>query len=101
MRVEVGADTAVESPTEHEARGWPWWVAIAIGAAGLIGAAATDSIAVLGRHAGFGFLVSIELSQVFVCLAASGSIVVATLSATHATVYMVTDRLGERGRFRL
>ena len=101
MRLDPSADSAVEATTEHQARGWPWRVATAIGAIGLVGAALTDGIAVFGRHVGFGFLGSIEISQSFVCLIASGSILVATLSAGHATVHMVTDRLGERGRRRL
>ncbi|HEY5713352.1 MAG TPA: TRAP transporter small permease subunit [Allosphingosinicella sp.] len=101
MRVEIGADSAVEATNEHESRGWPWRVAFAIGAGGLTGAALSDSIAVLGRHVGFGFLGSIEISQAFVCLIASGSILVATLSAGHAAVHMVTDRLGERQKRRL
>lgn len=101
MRLDPSADSAVEATTEHQARGWPWRIATVAGAAGLVGAAATDSVAVFGRHVGFGFLGSIELSQAFVCLIASGSILVATLSAGHATVHMVTDRLGEAGRRRL
>ena len=101
MRLDDNADSAVEATTEHQARGWPWRVATIIGALGLTGAALADGIAVLGRHVGFAFLGSIELSQVFVCLIASGSILVATLSAGHAAVHMVTDRLAEQGRRRL
>ena len=63
MRIETGADSAVEATTEHESRGWPWRVAVAVGAAGLTGAALSDSIAVLGRHVGLGFLGSIEIRR--------------------------------------
>ena len=99
MRLE--ADSAVEDAAVPVPLGWPWYVAAGIGGVGLVGAALMDGIAVLGRHVGFGFLGSIELSQAFVGLAASGSIVLATLSATHATVHMVTDRLDDRGKRRL
>ncbi|MGZ8347069.1 MAG: TRAP transporter small permease, partial [Allosphingosinicella sp.] len=94
-------DSAVEEISAPTPRGWPWYAALVVGSVGLFGAALMDTVAVFGRHVGFGFLGSIELSQAFVCLVASGSIVLATLSATHATVHMVTDRLGERGRLRL
>ena len=99
MRLE--ADSAIEDVAVPIRRGWPWYVAAAVGGVGLVGAALMDGVAVLGRHVGFGFLGSIELSQAFVCLAASGSIVLATLSATHATVHMVTDRLDDTGKRRL
>ena len=101
MRIDPGADSAVEATTEHQARGLPWRVATTVGALGLIGAAVTDGIAVFGRHVGFGFLGSIEMSQAFVCLIASGSILTATLSSGHAAVHMVTDRLNDRQRRRL
>ena len=100
MRLEV-ADTAIEDAAAPVRRSWPWYLALTIGGIGLFGAAVMDGVAVLGRHVGFGFLGSIELSQAFICLAASGSIVLATLSATHATVHMLTDRLADAGKRRL
>ena len=91
MRVEGAADIAVEDDAAPARRGWPWYAALTIGGIGLLGAALVDGIAVLGRHVGFGFLGSIELSQTFICLAASGAIVLATLSAQCASGHRVAD----------
>jgi TRAP-type C4-dicarboxylate transport system permease small subunit len=63
------------------------------GAIGLIGAMVTDSIAVIGRHAGIPFTGSIELVQAFIALGAASGIAYASLGATHAAVDLVFHRL--------
>jgi len=63
------------------------------GSAGLLVATAVDSIAVLGRHAGFTVLGSIEIVQMAVVLTASSAMVGATLTGAHASVHIVTERL--------
>jgi TRAP-type transport system small permease protein len=68
-------------------------VAFAIGSVGLIGALSVDFVSVLGRHAGLPLVGSIEIVQLFVVLAASASLVGATLARVHASVAVLTERL--------
>lgn len=65
----------------------------ALGAAGLALAAASDFIAVAGRHLGLHLLGSIELTQTGIVLLGSGAMIYATLERHHASVHMVTARL--------
>lgn len=67
--------------------------AFLIGSAGLLAATATDALAVLGRHAGFTLLGSIELVQFAIVLVASSAMVGATLQSAHASVHLLTQRL--------
>jgi TRAP-type C4-dicarboxylate transport system permease small subunit len=67
-------------------------VALAVGSVGLLGALATDAIAVAGRHVRIPLLGSVELVQAFVVIAASAAMVAATLAGGHAVVRIVTDR---------
>lgn len=71
-----------------------------VGSVGLLSAAAIDGISVLGRHAGFAFLGSIELVQVAVVLIASSAMIGATIVGSHAAVHIVTERLSPRGAGR-
>ena len=68
-------------------------LAFLVGSVGLLGATATDAIAVLGRHTGFALLGSIEIVQVAVVLAASSAMIGATLQRSHASVHIVTERM--------
>lgn len=72
-----------------------------IGAAGLLIATATDALAVLGRHAGFGLLGSIEIVQAAVVLAASAAVIGTTLAGAHASVHILTERLKPDAAARL
>ena len=67
--------------------------AFLIGSFGLLAATATDALAVLGRHAGFALLGSIEIVQVTVVLIAASAMVAATLERAHAAVHIVTGKL--------
>ena len=68
-------------------------LAVALGSVGLLGAMATDTLAVLGRHTGFSVLGSIEIVQTMIVLLASSAIVLATLQRNHAAVHILTERL--------
>ena len=68
------------------------WLVFALGAIGLIGAVATDSAAVIGRHLRAPLLGSVEIVQALVVLAASAAIVAATLADEHASVRLLTER---------
>ncbi|MFL9841517.1 TRAP transporter small permease subunit [Sphingomonas sp. ST-64] len=72
-----------------------------IGSAGLLIATAADSIAVLGRHAGFALIGSIEIVQAAIVFIAASSMVAVTLARGHATVHILTDRLDPARRARL
>lgn len=61
---------------------------------------AADTVAMLGRHIGWPLLGAIEVVQTCVVLAASASMVIATLHGTHARVHMLTERLSARWRRR-
>jgi TRAP-type C4-dicarboxylate transport system permease small subunit len=71
------------------------------GSAGLLVATASDAIAVAGRHLGFRLIGSIELVQAAVVLLASAAMLAVTIGRGHASVHMVTSRLGPRARVRL
>lgn len=64
-----------------------------VGSVGLLVATLTDSIAVLGRHAGFALIGSIELVQMAIVLIASAAMIFATLHKAHAAVHILTERL--------
>lgn len=87
----------MSDPAEPEApakRGLLANVLFAIGSIGLIGAMLGDAGAVVGRHIGFPILGSIEIVQSFVVLAASAAILIATQRNEHASVHILTERLG-------
>jgi TRAP-type C4-dicarboxylate transport system permease small subunit len=69
-----------------------------LGAAGLLVAMASDAVAVIGRHIGLPFLGSIELVQACVVVASSSAMVCATVLGAHATVHILMERVGARGR---
>jgi TRAP-type transport system small permease protein len=72
-----------------------------IGSAGLLVAAASDAVAVLGRHVGFRLLGSIEIVQFAVVVVASAALVTATLLQAHAAVHLLTSRLAPRTAAKL
>ena len=76
----------------NEARGPLFW----LGAAGLLIATATDTLAVIGRHIGVPLLGSVEIVEAAVVLATSAAMVTATLRGSHAVVHLVVDRLPPR-----
>ena len=92
--MDIDADTGntpvadAEPPPTLPAR-----IAIAVGTVGLLGAMATDTLAVLGRHTGFSVLGSIEIVQTMIVLLASAAIALATLQRKHAAVHILTERL--------
>ncbi|MBB4614956.1 TRAP transporter small permease [Novosphingobium taihuense] len=71
---------------------------ILIGGIALLGATATDTVAVIGRHIGLPLRGSIELVQLFVLIAGSLALLVATAEQAHAKVHMVVDRMGDAGK---
>jgi TRAP-type transport system small permease protein len=83
-----------ESRREPQARGPLFYV----GAAGLLTAMTIETIAVLGRHAGVPLLGALEIIQTAILLAATSAMVSATLNGVHATVTLLTDRLGPQGQ---
>jgi TRAP-type C4-dicarboxylate transport system permease small subunit len=76
-------------------------VAFLVGCCGLLLATAADSIAVLGRHAGFQLLGAIEVVQAAIVLIAASSLVSVTLARGHAGVHILTERLKPEPRRRL
>jgi TRAP-type transport system small permease protein len=72
--------------------------ALIAGSAGLFLAMLADALAVLGRHAGFAILGSIEIVQMSAVVAISAAIVLATLDQCHAAVHLVTERVSPRSR---
>ena len=68
-------------------------LAYTLGATGLGLAAASDFIAVAGRHLGLHLLGSIELTQTGIVFLGAGAMLYATLERHHASVHMVTSRL--------
>lgn len=66
---------------------------VIIGGFSLLGAMATDTVAVAGRHLGNPFLGSIEIAQALVLISGGSALVMATLFGTHACVHLVTERL--------
>lgn len=75
--------------------------AYAIGSVGLLAAAATDALALAGRHLGRPFLGSIELVQAAVVIAASSAMIAATIVGAHASVHILTERLSKPAAARL
>jgi len=68
-------------------------VLVLIGGAALLIATATDTLAMLGRHARIPLLGSIEIVQCAVLIAASVSLIIATLQNSHARVHLLMDRM--------
>jgi TRAP-type C4-dicarboxylate transport system permease small subunit len=71
---------------------------LAVGAAALLLAMASDALAVLGRHVGFAVNGAIELFQVCAVVALSSAILIATLDARHAAVDLLVLRVSDRGK---
>jgi len=69
-----------------------------IGAGGLLLAMAVEALAVLGRHAGIPLLGALEIIQACILLMASTAMLSATLNKGHATVTLLTARVGTRAR---
>lgn len=86
---------------EPKARGPLAAMAYALGGIGLLGATASDALAVAGRHAGLPLLGSIELVQVMVVLLGTSAMLIATLTGGHASVHIVTERLRLPAKERL
>lgn len=68
-------------------------VLVWIGGTALLIATAIDTIAMLGRHARIPLLGSIEIVQCAVLIAASVSLIIATLQNSHARVHLLMDRM--------
>ncbi|WP_066799591.1 TRAP transporter small permease [Sphingomonas soli] len=71
------------------------------GSVGLIGAMATDALAVLGRHTGFAVVGSIEIFQVALVVALSSAILMVSLMNRHATVDLIVGRASGRTKSML
>jgi len=69
-----------------------------IGAGGLLLAMAVEALAVFGRHAGIPLLGALEIIQACILLMASTAMLSATLNKGHATVTLLTARVGTRAR---
>lgn len=76
-------------------------VVLAAGSAGLLGAIATDALAVAGRHAGIRVLGAIELVQACIVVVATSSILLATLVDAHALVHILLERLSPAASARI
>ena len=63
------------------------------GGVALLAGGAVDFVSVIGRHIGRPFLGSIEIVQLCVVVAASTSLLAATLGRAHATVHVLVERL--------
>lgn len=66
--------------------------ALTLGGLALLGAGAVDLASVAGRHLGRPLIGAIEIVQVLVVIAASISLLAATLARTHAAVHVLTER---------
>ena len=84
---------AVPSGTSPSSMRAPRLLAYTLGAGGLTLAAASDAIAVAGRHLGLHLLGSIELTQTGIVFLGAGAMLYATLEGHHASVHMLTSRL--------
>jgi TRAP-type C4-dicarboxylate transport system permease small subunit len=69
-----------------------------IGAGGLVTVMIIETVAVIGRHAGWPLLGAIEIIQAAILLAACSAMVSTTISHGHASVHLLTDRLPLRPR---
>lgn len=85
-------------PSAGGPKGVGGYILFAFGALGLLGAMFTDVIAVIGRQIGMPFLGSVEMAQICVVLVGATALVVATGAREHASVRVITERLGERTR---
>ena len=100
MDINTGTgSTSVDAPEPPKSTATR--IAVVLGSIGLLGAMATDALAVLGRHTGFIVLGSIEIVQTMIVLLASAAVVLATLERTHAAVHILTERLPKRIAKRL
>jgi TRAP-type transport system small permease protein len=68
------------------------------GGAALLVAMVTDVVAVLGRATGWPLLGSIELVQAAVLVSGSAALLITTLTAGHARVHLLMDRLPSGAR---
>lgn len=84
----------MERKSEGQTRGPLFY----IGAGGLVLAMAVEALAVLGRHVGIPLLGAMEIIQASILLMASTAMLSATLNKGHATVTLLTTRVGPRGR---
>lgn len=84
----------MERKSESQTRGPLFY----IGAGGLVLAMAVEALAVLGRHVGIPLLGAMEIIQASILLMASTAMLSATLNKGHATVTLLTTRVGPRGR---
>lgn len=83
----------MSEPAENKSRHRVAWSFALVGGLALLGAMATDFIAVIGRHTGFSLLGSIEIVQALVLISGSIAIVIATYERSHAVVHLLVDRL--------
>jgi TRAP-type C4-dicarboxylate transport system permease small subunit len=74
---------------------------VILGGGALLGAMATDFIAVIGRHTGTPLLGSIELVQVLVGISGAMALLVATLRDSHAVVRLLLANIDPRYVARL
>lgn len=81
-----------------EPRSWIARVSIAVGSVALLFVMLVDFAAVIGRHTGTPVLGSLELSEVFIVCMASASLVITTYERGHASVHILTERLGRTAR---
>lgn len=77
---------------------WLARVSLVAGSIGLLGIMVIDSAAVIGRHIGVPLLGSIELCEALIVVMASASLIGTTLERGHASVHILTERLGEHTR---
>jgi len=69
-----------------------------VGGLALLGAMATDFIAVIGRHTGLSLFGAIEIVQALVLVSGAIAIVIATVERSHAVVHLLIDRLAPRAQ---
>jgi TRAP-type C4-dicarboxylate transport system permease small subunit len=93
--VHGGANQGVATP---QANGWLARASIAVGSVALLGVMLVDFAAVIGRRTGIPLLGSLELSELFIVCMASASLVITTFERGHASVHILTERLGTRMR---
>jgi TRAP-type C4-dicarboxylate transport system permease small subunit len=83
---------------EHHGDGQTRGPLFYIGSGGLVLAMAVETIAVLGRHAGIPLLGALEIIQACILLMASTAMLSATMNQGHATVTLLTSRVGDGTR---
>lgn len=99
-RIDGVIDTELPSP-DHRAKTPLARVMLAIGSVALLGAMATDALAVAGRHTGIRLFGSIEIVQACIVLVATTAIVLTTLVDAHARVHILLERLTPASATRL